>query len=392
MTSLIAGNINFTISVPPGSTNHGNPHLLCTPPKWYDFVIFFFSNYFAHAATVINRPGQHWTETLEVVLLALLWPISGVSRAMVAIFSHAATERDAIKRAARSSALCMVIRTAEKRDTGSKDDKNEWWDATLQWSDAGHLEKSKMRLHGSYRLKEGYCLALVPTGAAVSAPAGGPNVPHYVLASSYNIPKLLISFIQALWAVVTLYRTRGDQIEQFGYAAFGLTVAQYAFMSVFNIIGNLSRPEYPSLFMIRTPLMNEAEQAGCYFEGEIDVQIGEGESPRKLSEAQDREDGRQFVVGLLLGSTLLAIIGGLTGFQKRDSTPLERGFTMSWLVVSILFGPFGTAFHLANVTSEINARFSLVLTFTILFGTPAIGGMVVVGRMIHKFGICTLLG
>jgi hypothetical protein len=77
------------------------PDLLCTPPRWYDFLLFFVSSYFAHAATVITVPGQHWSETLEVALMALLWPISGVSRALSAIFNHAATERDVIKRPCR---------------------------------------------------------------------------------------------------------------------------------------------------------------------------------------------------------------------------------------------------------------------------------------------------
>jgi hypothetical protein len=33
-------------------------------------------------------PGQDWFETLEVVLLELLWPITGVSRALAAIYNH----------------------------------------------------------------------------------------------------------------------------------------------------------------------------------------------------------------------------------------------------------------------------------------------------------------
>lgn len=38
---------NLTITVPNGATNHGISNLLCTPPSWTDYVIFYLTNYFA---------------------------------------------------------------------------------------------------------------------------------------------------------------------------------------------------------------------------------------------------------------------------------------------------------------------------------------------------------
>ncbi len=73
------------------------------------------------------------------------------------------------------------------------------------------------------------------------------------VASSSNLLQLVISIVQAIWAIVTIYRARGDQIAQYGYAAFGLTVAPYAFMSVMNLLANMSTPSYPAMFLIRTP-------------------------------------------------------------------------------------------------------------------------------------------
>jgi len=84
------------------------------------------------------------------------------------------------------------------------------------------------------------------------------------LVSAYNVPKILVSFTQALWATTTLYRARGDQIDEYGYAAFGLTVAPYAFMSILNIVAHLLTPEYPSIFLVRTPVMEEAEVDGGF--------------------------------------------------------------------------------------------------------------------------------
>jgi hypothetical protein len=390
MASLAAGNINFTISAPPGSTNHSNPLLLCSPPKWYDFALFFFGNYFAHAATVISASGEPLHETLEVALMGLLFPISGVTRALPAIFHHAATERDPVARAARAGALCMVARTP--MGSGAMEDEPEWWNLSPMHTYRSYLERSKIRVHGSYRLKKGYHLALVPAQAAVSAPARGAKASQYILAASPSISKLLISLIQTIWAVVTLYRTQGDQIEQFGYAAFGLTVAQYAFMSLVNTFGNLLRPVYPSLFMIRTPLMNEAEEAGCYFEGELNVIVGTNKSPWTHYIITGSSVAAEFFAGIFLGLIPLAITGWLSGFKKGESTSLERGFTTSWLVISILFGPVGRILHFVMVEAPMKERLLVLASYIFIFSAPAIGGMVVVGHMIQKFGTCTLLG
>lgn len=77
--------MNLTITVPDGSSNHGNPNLLCTPPSWFDYILFYFSNYFAHAATVISTPGQGSEETFLAILAALLFPASGLTCALEAI-------------------------------------------------------------------------------------------------------------------------------------------------------------------------------------------------------------------------------------------------------------------------------------------------------------------
>jgi hypothetical protein len=106
---------NFTVTVPDGSSNHGNPNLLCTPPNWFDYILFYFSNYFAHAATIIMKPGQGRKETIGVIFAALLLPGSGVGRAIDAIYRHSRTESDPLKSALRAGALCMVVIVNGKR-------------------------------------------------------------------------------------------------------------------------------------------------------------------------------------------------------------------------------------------------------------------------------------
>ena len=101
---------NLTLPLPPGSSNHGNPNLLCIPPRWFDYLLFYLSNYLAHAATVIKTPGQGRKEMIYNFLAALLLPGSGNMRAMEAIRRHSWLESDPIKRALRAGALCMVVR------------------------------------------------------------------------------------------------------------------------------------------------------------------------------------------------------------------------------------------------------------------------------------------
>ena len=95
-----------------------------------------------------------------------------------------------------------------------------------------------------------------------------------LIASSHNILKVIISLVQAILGVVTIYRTRGDQIQQYGYAAFGLTVTPYAFVSIANGLASLLTPDYPSMFLIRTPALTQAEQEQKgFFHAALDVEL-----------------------------------------------------------------------------------------------------------------------
>lgn len=110
--------INMTISVPAGTSNHGDPNLLCTPTKWLDVLVFFSANYFAHAATVKALPGETAMDFAFTVFLAIAFPFSGVSRGLEAIMRHASYSRNAsndnakndLQTAVRAGALCIVVR------------------------------------------------------------------------------------------------------------------------------------------------------------------------------------------------------------------------------------------------------------------------------------------
>ena len=150
------------------------------------------------------------------------------------------------------------------------------------------LDLNGRKIHGSCCLPPGYELAIVQPQSTVlelndekmskqqSAPSGtetsneiSPSVESDI-SWSYSFVKGLVAILQALYACVTLYETRGDQIERYGYAAFGLTVAPYLVMSIVNLIGTVLTPDYSTLFMVESNIMEEArERNGACFVGAV---------------------------------------------------------------------------------------------------------------------------
>lgn len=102
---------NSNITLPVGTTDHGQPGLLCLPTAWTDIVVFFIGNYVAHAATIRLEPGTSIVDTVLAIIWALLIPVSGVQRGVRGILSFAKFGKTDLQIAARAGALCQVIRT-----------------------------------------------------------------------------------------------------------------------------------------------------------------------------------------------------------------------------------------------------------------------------------------
>ena len=105
---------NITLQVPYGTTNHGDPEELCIPPTAVDIASFLLFNYIAHGATVVSYPGERASFTFSVVVTAILFPTTGVKRALNLIFRHPRlTSQNDLDVAARSGALCMLVRSRD---------------------------------------------------------------------------------------------------------------------------------------------------------------------------------------------------------------------------------------------------------------------------------------
>ncbi|PSN64547.1 hypothetical protein BS50DRAFT_528888 [Corynespora cassiicola Philippines] len=286
---------NVTLPLPQGTTNHGMPGLLCTPTQWSDTAAFYLLNYVAHAATVLVRPGERSADFVASVIGSLLFPALGLYRGIEAILSGAILVRgDDLRKAAKSGALCMVVRGADWRPADGLEfrgalfrQKREAGDSEQDIPGTGRKQNGlhlvpfspphlfskfgcpvyvhRQVIHGTYTLPTGYRFAIVPS-ETLFHPLTSTVME---LSAVHNFVKALVALAQTCFACATLYRSRGDQISQFGYAAFGLTVAPYAVMSTVNLLGNICRPEYASLYMMESSLMDEARARGGCFHGAV---------------------------------------------------------------------------------------------------------------------------
>jgi hypothetical protein len=205
------------------------------------------------------------------------------------------------------------------------------------------------------------------------------------LSKNYNIPKILISILQIIWGIITLYRRRGDQVRLYGYGAFGLTVAPYAIMSIINLATNLLRPEYATMYLVHNREMDEAWDHGGEFGGMVaSLDIEKVESGHFEGALTKEMFFTLNMLGYLIICILpIALVGGFTGFTSGSNIQIAISWVLGWLIVgsvSSLWVRITAAFWLHPIWEII-----LVLPLWV----PAIGGFAVVAQMLNDFGVCT---
>lgn len=92
-------------------SNHGDPNLVCTPSTKVSIVLFLFTNYLAHCATVVSYPGETGRSSGISGVLALFFPASGIIKAMNALIRRPRLfGKNEVETATRAGALVMVVR------------------------------------------------------------------------------------------------------------------------------------------------------------------------------------------------------------------------------------------------------------------------------------------
>lgn len=169
-------------------------------------------------------------------------------------------------------------------------------------------------VHGVQRnLPDGYTNAILPSNAVVE-----PGHNDVAISFSYSVIQAVIAVVQICFASATLYRSRGDQLSLFGYAAFGLTVLPYIIMSIFNLLGNCLTPTYSTLYLVRSPEMAEAEALDAEFDGVVGNVI-EDSAPRDDDLERSFEESGD---GYLL--TYASNFGRSTSIASISKTPNQE--------------------------------------------------------------------
>jgi hypothetical protein len=321
--------VSITISVPNGTLTHDNRHILCVYGNSWRTTLyiatFFAANYAAHAATIKSAPGDKTSVTVCNIALALLFPVSGLMRAVNAIVRFGRLGGTDLEKACRAGALCMVVRVqgwapafdqtlnafvARETWTKSRHIQDEEGEQLDDWHSTTHDQKhvgadlriyrpayaseessrwlyfdavggranvnlAATKVHGTYSLPQGYGFAVLPRDTRLVEwtrmpdDSSGKFTSGSEIASTYSLAKAAISIIQTLAAFTILLDYRQDVIQKWGYASFHLTMLPYLVMTIFNFAGNICTADYDCLYLVETSTMEEARQRGGAFHGTV---------------------------------------------------------------------------------------------------------------------------
>ncbi|KAL8341063.1 hypothetical protein RB601_006928 [Gaeumannomyces tritici] len=279
--------------------------VLCRPAEWTDVLLFFATNHFAHAATTISRPGQSTASTIAMILQALTIPSLGVHLALMTILRGISKPRwggirsSSLQKAAGAGALFAVVKAGagQSQKAGMPDgeaSKDVEMGVLLPEPPAGHVggrggplrakegeswqqvsgsfdsllyntvdsdytsqnNKFSSKIHGICELPEGYDLVMVQPDAEFEKG----DEETIALSCHFNVTKALVSILQLIFSVTTLYQAQGSQLERFGYAAYGLSVAPYAWMTLLNLLASLACPEYDRTYIVGSQGLDDLER------------------------------------------------------------------------------------------------------------------------------------
>ncbi|EFY91666.1 pogo transposable element, putative [Metarhizium acridum CQMa 102] len=302
-------NLNFTL--PEGTTNHGDPHLLCFPATWNSIAVFMIGNYLALAATVKTPPASSPFATAWIMLGALLVPSTGLVFGMSAFYqARKGHGESGLRKATLERALCIIsfdltarhvfcLMKAVDNNNDDDDDDDEQQSEEMQPvpEDVSLSDSTAVGQGGSQQPTEtavifttrasnlvnpdseiyvepppvaGYVLAYMPVDSIVdpvAEPCPGLRTLG-LLTKRRNATKSLVALLQLCFSVFVLARARGDQVALYGVAAFSLSVAPYAVMAAVNLLANAFVPQYDCLFLVENDVMQEMRsQHGFQFDG-----------------------------------------------------------------------------------------------------------------------------
>ncbi|KAK5651252.1 hypothetical protein OQA88_12660 [Cercophora sp. LCS_1] len=404
--------------------------VVCRKATVTDVLTVFLINYLAHAVTVLISPGSSHIAAGDAGLWSLLVPYKGIYAALRIIARQACFGRDALERARRAGALCCVYKVVQD-PSGSI---AYTYDNNLQTFTVAPLSLSSANasIHGLIHLPAGYDITLLPRDYSVQplaiSPSSGKTATGYTsntISCDYNFVKIAASLAQTIAGSLTVYQASKAQFALFGFTQSSLTVIPYILMSLTNLAANITCPNYSTLYLVETDLLEEAKGLGGFAHGTVGY-VSEWNLTHPHPAARVFKKAL-YLIGIGLVALPFILIGFWTKFQPGpESTTEEKGWIWSWLITSIMFGvPVGyvqkhTYTHSLKFLGDISSVFwrvikggnlkfhqkvlvgavamtlaTLALVINVVIGTAIfvtpIGMFVTVGRQIIKVGICKMV-
>lgn len=106
----------------------------------------------------------------------------------------------------------------------------------------------KLDIPENFVLPENYCFVEAPRNAYIDITA--PCLLQHRVKYRWDWFKIMISTLQSAYSSWSIYRVTLYQLDRFGYASFGLTVAPYAIMGFLNLLANLITPEFDEMALL----------------------------------------------------------------------------------------------------------------------------------------------
>ncbi|PWW80182.1 hypothetical protein C7212DRAFT_361155 [Tuber magnatum] len=258
-----------------------------SPAPWTQILSFFLTNYIARIATFKKTSGYKGSRDHVRTAISLFVPFYGISQAAETVARGARfLGRDQLGGALHAGALCVVQRLESWRPTdggivsgciikpppsrkgrrrrGRRKRVSIDTDEAIVKIQLPTMKQiddpTKWSIQGQYNLPQGYCFSFLPAGTSIGPINPNTHREDIVIASSYGTAKSFTGVLQIIISIFSLYSSSSDQVNLYGYAAFGFSVIPYTIMSFLNAIANSIEADYDSLCMVESEVMVEAYQ------------------------------------------------------------------------------------------------------------------------------------
>ncbi|KAI5849691.1 hypothetical protein BZA05DRAFT_401141 [Tricharina praecox] len=240
---------------------------ICTRTTWISVAKFILLNYVTHVFTVVSAPGATNLQIFTGMIAALFMPFLGTWSAIVIIMRRPAVLLSSFRAASESGAMCMVVGCDKN---GAVMVPTAFADEGLCLEDLEWSQNDFRYVHGNHPVASGVCrpgygiqrlesvigkdityhLIHIPPKYRIEPLQEGCELEDIEIPNSYNFVQAIAAIAQILFASKELYDSRGAQINQYGYAAFGLTVIPYLWMSFLNLFAAVLHSHYSHMYLV----------------------------------------------------------------------------------------------------------------------------------------------